>query len=62
MSFCKKCIHHFLQRASFAGLFGTPAVTEKRIIRMFVRDEFRKRFPVILNSEVVTRSIRSLTL
>jgi hypothetical protein len=30
-------IHHFLPRASFAGLFGTPAVTEKQIFLMFVR-------------------------
>jgi hypothetical protein len=61
MTFCKKFIHHFFPRASFAGLFGTPADTEKQIFRLFVRDEFRKRFPDNLNSEVVTRSIRSVT-
>jgi len=53
MTFCKKFVRHFLQHASFAGLFGTPAVTEKQIFRMLGENEFRKRFPVILNSEVV---------
>lgn len=54
MTFCNKVIRHFFQHASFAGLVGTRAVTDKQIFRMFGRDEFRKRSPVILIGEVVS--------